>query len=474
MMTMPVPHSRFGAQILKIATREYLAYVKTVGFWLSLLTVPMIIILSVVVPAMVIESPSPEQIAIIDLTKQGVGTELAAIIKDKTQSSPITPEMERIFQTNPAAKKSFKSISRVSVELRSLKFDPEASEDVAKAQAKVAIEAGNGLSHILIISPKPDGIGFIVVKSGSKEPRFLRLIKSQLSQISLRYKAQALGLSPELIQSLKSNKVNLETLKIDQTDETSKVSPTPSGPQNATSQKTQGLLGGLIGYFTWIGVFSSSMLLLSSVIEEKSNRVLEVLLSSVGAETLLLGKILGVGMVLMTVVGLWGSVIFATINGLMSFMPVDMTKSILNMVGLVFASQKLILMLIYLLAGFVLYGLVFTVIGAFCETPKDAQAFVGPIMIILMIPMLTLQVAFADPSQPLIKTLSYVPLFSPFLMPVRLDQAQWWEIGMTLFLMMVIIYGLLGLGRRAFHQGALMSGKTSFLTLFKTLIPSKD
>jgi ABC-2 type transport system permease protein len=475
-MTIAIPKSRFGAQILKIAIREYLAYVKTVGFWLSLLTVPLIIILSTVVPAMVIKSSGPETLAIVDLSQDGVRRELEAIIQDKTKSPPLPASLDRMFANNPAAKQSFDRVASSRVRLTSLNINPKASVDQAIAEAKTALSGPNGPSNVLIISPSSDGIDFIVVKAGDKEPRFIRLIKSQLNKISIRYKARALGLSQDAVKALEDNELKLETVTLAVTSPNSKMEKkAPSlSQQGGGSTKTQGLLGGLIGYFTWIGVFSSSMLLLSSVIEEKANRVLEVLLSSVGAETLLLGKILGVGMVLLTVVGLWGGVIFAVTNGLMALMPPEMTKAIMGVAGMVFAGQKIFLMLAYLLAGFVLYGLIFTVIGAFCETPKEAQAFIGPIMIILMIPMLTLQVAFADPSQPLIKTLSYVPLFSQFLMPVRLDHAQWWEIAFTFLLMLVIIYGLLGLGRRAFHQGALMSGKISFMTLIKTMLPSKD
>jgi len=119
-------------------------------------------------------------------------------------------------------------------------------------------------------------------------------------------------------------------------------------------------------------------------------------------------------------------------------------------------------------ARFFAAGVTFAAIGAFCETQKDAQAIMGPLMIILMVPMLCMQAAFVAPDSPVIRYMSYVPVFTPFLMPLRLAQPlPLWEIALTLFDMFLVAVLMINLGRRAFKHGALTGGKLTWGTVFR-------
>jgi hypothetical protein len=147
--------------------------------------------------------------------------------------------------------------------------------------------------------------------------------------------------------------------------------------------------------------------------EEKSNKILEVLLSSASATEILAGKVLGVAMLTLTVLVAWGGI---GAVGLLTAFPdtAAMIGDVLLQDGLLayFAA--------FMVGGYLMYAVLFAAIGSFCETPRDAQTLMGPIMMVLIIPMFTMQMAIGAPDAPVIRILSMVPFFTPFVMMARL------------------------------------------------------
>jgi ABC-2 type transport system permease protein len=204
------------------------------------------------------------------------------------------------------------------------------------------------------------------------------------------------------------------------------------------------------------------------VIEEKASKVLEVLLASASTESLLIGKVLGVAAVLSTVGLIWGAASFAMISQGASFLPPDIAHTIQQGLAGLFTPAYVTLLLAYFIGGYLMFGVTFAAIGAFCETQKDAQAIMGPLMIVLMVPMLTMQAAIGAPNAPVIQWLSWVPIFTPFLMPLRLSEPlPLWEIVLTLGGMVVAATIMIAVGRRAFKQGALTGGKLTWGTIVR-------
>jgi ABC-2 type transport system permease protein len=110
-----------------------------------------------------------------------------------------------------------------------------------------------------------------------------------------------------------------------------------------------------------------------------------------------------------------------------------------------------------------MFAVLFAAIGAFCETPRDAQTLMGPIMMILVIPMITMQMAIRTPDAPVVQIMSWVPFFTPFLMIARMPsdppliEVIGAMLGMFAFaLLMVWVAG------RAFRAGALSDVKLSW------------
>ncbi|MEI9996535.1 MAG: ABC transporter permease [Rhizomicrobium sp.] len=164
-----------------------------------------------------------------------------------------------------------------------------------------------------------------------------------------------------------------------------------------------------------ISVMNSSVLL-QGVVEEKSTRMIEVLLSCATPREITTGKLVGVIAVALTTLVIWALVLFAL-----------MALADRETVGLVFASLKAVasldtlpLLLIFFLCGLLIYGSLFLAIGSMANSLADAQSLLGPSMLILMLPNLMLSGVIRDPNGVLASTLSWVPVYTPFFMMLRL------------------------------------------------------
>ena len=213
-------------------------------------------------------------------------------------------------------------------------------------------------------------------------------------------------------------------------------------------------LGG--GFLLWSLIITGASILLNSVMEEKSNKILEVLLSSASATEILAGKVLGVALLTLTVLLAWGGI---GAVGLLSTVP-DVAYEI----GQVLLHGGLIGWFVaFMVGGYLMYAVLFAAIGSFCETPRDAQTLMGPIMMILVIPMITMQMAIRTPDAPLVTILSLVPFFTPFLMMARLpSDPPMIELVGAMAGMFAFALLMIWVSGRAFRAGALSDVKLSW------------
>lgn len=196
------------------------------------------------------------------------------------------------------------------------------------------------------------------------------------------------------------------------------------------------------------------MAVMRSVIEEKSTRILEVLLSSVTSKELLAGKILGVGAVGLTQILVW--VIFATlfsVPGLLS------AKSFLGEVHI--SITAVAAFAIFFLLGYLLYSAMYAAIGAMVNTDQEAQQVQWPAMAPIVIAVFLMSAVIQHPDSAMAFWLSIVPFFAPILMLVRIltEMPPLWQVILCIALMLVTIYGLLALSSRIYRVGILMYGK---------------
>ena len=229
-----------------------------------------------------------------------------------------------------------------------------------------------------------------------------------------------------------------------------------SGGEVSFKDRLPGIIGLAFSFILWSLIITGASILLNSVMEEKSNKILEVLLSSASATEILTGKVLGVAMLTLSVLVVWGGI---GAVGLITAAP-----SVAGDVAAVLMTNGLIFYFIgYIVGGYLMYAVLFAAIGAFCETPRDAQTLMGPIMMVLVVPLLVVQMALVNPDAPAVKFLSWVPFFTPFLMSARAPSGPpLIEIIGTMAGMFAVALLMVWLAGRAFRAGALSDVKLSW------------
>lgn len=400
-------------RLLRIAGREYVAYVKTVGFWLSMLMMPVVSGLAFGAPAYLEKHSPPPLVAVIDQTGRGFDR---AVIATLGEGRP-PPEIARVR--------------------------PDPGEPL-EGQLKVWLTDGAGARPLTAVA----------VIHGSGEAIRVDFWSSNLTDRSLERRVEAAVAGAMRDQRLAALGVDTSALKAAKT-----LAPTLTAfsPKAAGKVAFRDRLPGIVGFGTamllWMMILTGAGILLNSVIEEKSNRVLEVLLASASVPEIMFGKILGVAGVTLTVLAVW-----AGVGGtlLAIFQP-----AVAADVAAVLMSKGLVLyFLFYLVGGYLMYAAIFTAIGSFCETTREAQTLLGPVMALLTVPVIFLTQAIRRPDSPMLETLSWFPPFTPFLMPARAaSEPPLWQVLGTGVLMAATVALVVWISGRAFRAGALSTGK---------------
>jgi ABC-2 type transport system permease protein len=207
----------------------------------------------------------------------------------------------------------------------------------------------------------------------------------------------------------------------------------------------------------WISVFTSGQFLMTSTIEEKSNRIMEVLLSAVSPMQLMAGKILGqmgAGLLILIVYSGFG------IGSLV----------LLNRQDLVETNNFLFLIGFFFIAFFTIAAMM-AAVGSAVTDIHEAQALMMPIMLVVMIPMLLMMPIISAPSGTMATVMSFVPPISPFVMVLRMSSSQpppTWQLWLALGIGALTVYVALKTAAKVFRIGVLMYGKPPNLaTLIK-------
>jgi ABC-2 type transport system permease protein len=198
----------------------------------------------------------------------------------------------------------------------------------------------------------------------------------------------------------------------------------------------------------FMGVFGSAQFMLNSVIEEKNARVMEVLLAAVSPFELMAGKILGLTTAGLTLVAVWGggALVAANVRGLTHIM----------------SPALMIYFAVYFLLGFVLISSILAAIGSVCNTTKEAQALMGPIRIILVLPMVVWFYIVQNPNSTLALVMSFIPPITPMIMILRVaarPDLPLIQIVGSLVLLAVSVPVVVWASAKIFRTGILMYGK---------------
>lgn len=193
-------------------------------------------------------------------------------------------------------------------------------------------------------------------------------------------------------------------------------------------------------------ILYSGGMLIRSLVEEKSNKIIEILISSCTSNDLLAGKILGLSALGLTQIVIWAAIGISLVGS--SVVPPDAFEHILPMLG-------------YFVLGFVFYTAIFVGIGSVVTTEQEAQQMTTYISILLVFPVVLALSAIQNPHSTLLQILSYFPLTLPSIMMLRLNVSPVpvFEIFVTTGIMIVSIYLTIFAASKIFRIGILSYGK---------------
>ncbi len=202
----------------------------------------------------------------------------------------------------------------------------------------------------------------------------------------------------------------------------------------------------------FIAVFSSSGYLLRSIADEKETRVIEIVLSSVSPMELLAGKVIGLGALGLTQVGIWLVSSFVLSGGM---------GAIAAGAVLVLNPGNFLLAALYFLLGYLLFGTIMATAGAVGTNPRESQQLAGIFSFAAAIPWFFASVLFANPNATLARALSFFPLTAPTTMMLRLPLGgvPAIDILISLIVLLISIPIVVWAGARIFRVGLLMYGK---------------
>ncbi|MGO8679006.1 MAG: ABC transporter permease [Limisphaerales bacterium] len=209
-------------------------------------------------------------------------------------------------------------------------------------------------------------------------------------------------------------------------------------------------------YLLWVAIFSVMQMLLSNTIEEKSNRIIEVLLSSVTPGELMMGKLFGIAAIGLTMIGAWMAALF----GILSWKSAGASELVGQVFVVLRTSNLVPIFAVYFLLGYLMYAAFILSIGSVCNTLKEAQSYMAAMTLLMMVPLMTMTFIPKDPNGPLARVLSWIPLYTPFTMMNRAtaDPPLIDLIG-TLVLLLATTIGALCMAGRIFRIGILRTGQ---------------
>jgi len=223
-------------------------------------------------------------------------------------------------------------------------------------------------------------------------------------------------------------------------------------------------------YLLWVAIFTVVNMLLNNTVEEKSNRIIEVLLSSATPWEIMSGKLIGIAGVGLTMMVGW----FISLLGVLTYMAGPEVEWAGVLIQVIKSSGLLPLFGLYFFSGYMIYAGIFLAIGSLCNTVKEAQNFMGTATIILMVPLFTMVFIAQDPHGSLATFLTWVPLYTPFVMMNRAaaDPPMFDLVGSGILMLVTAIF-MLWLSSRIFRMGVLRTGQPpKLLELIKGLSTS--
>jgi ABC-2 type transport system permease protein len=429
--------------ILLIIQREFITRVRKKTFLLMTLLAPLLLAAVMIVPGLLASMPEDDK---------------SIIVLD--EPSILVPE---------------EGTSQFSLEyLNPNEFDLETGKTFLRESDKDAllyIPSGNGWdpdfikNNILLFGKEDIGIDL------------QRFVERQLEEKINQQKLIRQGVDPEVVAQTKT-KVTIKSFTMgEEGNEETSATPLKMG------------LGYIAGILIYFFIFFYAVQVMRGVIEEKTSRIVEVIISSVRPRQLMMGKILGIGLVGVVQFLIWvilSGTIYAVVStfiypeifaqqvpagpGSPDLSTVDQTNlfSMLNSINFPVVLSGFVF---YFFGGYFLYSALFAALGSAIDQEADSQQFMLPVTAPMIIAITTAMNVIQDPNGPLAFWMSMIPLTSPISMMIRLPfGVPIWQIGLSALILVGTFFGVVALAGKIYRVGILMYGKkVTWKELYKWL-----
>lgn len=286
-------------------------------------------------------------------------------------------------------------------------------------------------------------------------------------------KIAALG-DPELLSKMEQAQVDTQVKSIKWDEQ---------GDEKEQSASLAAILGIVLATITYMFVLSYGAMIMNSVVEEKTNRIVEVIVSSCKPMELMMGKIIGVGLVGLTQFAIWvvllsiGSAVLGIIAGpampstsaavtssmnlpgdssMAAGMAVEISTAIMGINWLSLLGN----FVLYFIGGYLLYASLFAGFGSAVDQASDSSQFTTPIILIMIIALYAGIACMENPSGPMAVWCSIIPFTSPIVMMVRLPfDVPWWQLLLSIVLLYCTALFCIWISARIYRTGILLYGK---------------
>jgi ABC-2 type transport system permease protein len=430
--------------IFLVAWREYSENAKTKGFWIGLFMFPIIIFISVNVSVLLQTKGTPTRhYVLVDQSGQFASVVNARLEKPKSETHPFASvPLPAGIDTNG----DLASIAR-------------ALKPYLRGEKRIEAPGGQVELSAAILIPR-DIEKEIIGPGSASTNQGIEYWAANLADPTLRDEAEravnneihrreylARGLDGAVIRQIEQTRAPFASLN-----------PNKEAGQevvNTADVIRQWAPSGFV-YLLWVSLFGISQMLLNNIIEEKSNRIIEVLLSSVTPGELMMGKLLGIAAIGLTMVTVWMTALFTELTlkgGGANGIPAQLLMAVKS-------SHLVPMFALYFLLGYMLYAALILSIGSVCNTIKEAQNYMALISMSLVVPLLTMAFIPKDPNGTLARVLSWIPLYTPFTMMNRINaNPPMIDVVGTMILLVASAGGALWMAGKVFRVGILRTGQ---------------
>lgn len=409
---------------LLIIRREFIERVRSRSFVLFTLLTPLFVFAIVVLPSKF-------------MTMKG-GTRNVAIVSADPRIAEMVREHVTQRSQEPADPMKGSDVSAPSYVVTAY-TDPN---DQTRAMLTHQVASGKLDAFVWLESSLAEDRKFTYVTRNASDFVDVETMRAAIRFALTRQQLAAAGVSGEAAEAL-MRPVEVETHRVDQ-----------AGKASKTGGLGAFLLPFLLMMMIYMSVIIYGVAVMRSVIEEKTSRVVEVLLSSVTARQLMTGKVLGVGSVGLLQVLIWAVLgLLGTSPALVAARPYLQELSIPRSIVIAFP--------MFFVLGYLLYSTLYAAVGAMVNSDEEAQQMQWPVLMPLIACSVFATAVIRDPNSPLAFWLSMIPFTSPIIMFVRMtvQMPPLWQVLASVTVLLVSIYAVLSLCSRIFRVGILMYGK---------------